>query len=76
MPAGKGTIQDSNGIMAVDKKHLMVVEVQAFSEGQEHHTLKPILNGISARYKNTETDEDILNKDIIVTANTGFSNEC
>ncbi|XZZ13708.1 transposase [Microbulbifer sp. JTAC008] len=75
MTTSKGTIQGYTGIAAVDKKHQIVVEAQAFGEGQEHHTLKPILNGISTRYKNTEIDEDILDKDVIITADTGFSNE-
>jgi hypothetical protein len=70
-----GTIQGYKGVAAVDRKHQIVVEAQAFGEGQEHHTLKPILDGISCHYQNMGIDEDILAKQVIITADTGFSNE-
>ncbi len=75
MTTSKGTIQGFNGIAAVDKKHQIVVEAQAFGEGQEHHTLKPILVGLSDRYKRIGISEDIYKTEVIVTADTGFSNE-
>ncbi|MDN3637664.1 transposase [Simiduia curdlanivorans] len=75
MLTSKGTIQGYNGVAAVDKKHQIIVEAQAFGEGQEHHTLKPILEGIKGRYKRTGISEDILAEQIIVTADTGFANE-
>jgi len=75
MTTSKGTIQGFNGIAAVDKKHQIIVEAQAFGEGSEHHTLKPILDGVKARYKNTGISQDILATKVVVTADTGFSNE-
>lgn len=75
MVTSKGTIQGYNGVAAVDKKHQIIVEAQAFGEGQEHHTLKPILEGIKGRYKRTNISDDILADQIIVTADTGFANE-
>ncbi|WP_444890688.1 transposase [Microbulbifer sp. DLAB2-AA] len=75
MTTSKGTIQGYNGVAAVDRKHQIVVEAQAFGEGQEHHTLKPILDGISCHYQNIGIDEDILAKQVIITADTGFSND-
>nr|WP_255876039.1 transposase [Microbulbifer elongatus] len=75
MKTSKGTIQGYNGIAAVDKKHQIVVEAQAFGEGQEAHTLKPILDGINTRYRNAGIAEDILSDQVIVTADTGFSSE-
>jgi transposase len=75
MLTSKGTIQGYNGVAAVDKKHQIIVEAQAFGEGQEHHTLKPILESIKGRYKRTGISEDILADQIIVTADTGFANE-
>jgi hypothetical protein len=75
MTTGKGTIQGFNGVAAVDKKHQIIVEAQAFGEGQEHHTLKPILEGIQQRYRNTKIHDDILGTGIVVTADTGYSNE-
>jgi len=75
MTTSKGTIQGYNGIAAVDKKHQIIVEAQAFGEGQETHTLKPILDGINRRYRNAGIAEDILAEQVVVTADTGFSSE-
>ncbi|WP_049722976.1 transposase [Gilvimarinus polysaccharolyticus] len=71
----KGTIQGYNGVAAVDKKHQIIVEAQAFGEGQEHHTLEPILAGIKQRYARTGISPDILKAQAIITADTGFSND-
>jgi len=75
MTTSKGTIQGYNGVAAVDKKHQIIVEAQAFGEGQEHHTLKPMLDGLAAHYKRAGIHDDILTQQVIVTADTGFSNE-
>lgn len=75
MTTSKGTIQGFNGVAAVDKKHQIVVEAQAFGEGQEHHTLKPILQNIKERFKRTGISKDIFKTNTIVTADTGFANE-
>ena len=75
MKTSKGTIQGYNGVAAVDKKHQIIVEAQAFGEGSEHHTLKPILNTIKQRYTRQGISEDIYQDGIIVTADTGFSND-
>jgi hypothetical protein len=75
MTTSKGTIQGDNGIAAVDKEHQIIVEAQAFGAGQEQHTLKPILDGIRKRYRDTGIHKDILESQVIVTADTGFSSE-
>lgn len=75
MTTSKGTIQGYNGVAAVDKKHQVIVEAQAFGEGQEHHTLKPILDGLMKHYKRTGIHGDILSSQAVVTADTGFANE-
>lgn len=75
MTTSKGTIQGYNGIASVDKKHQIIIGADAFGEGQEHHTLKPILEGIKARYKTLGLSEDLFKTDVIVTADTGFANE-
>ena len=75
MLTSKGTLQGFNGVAAVDKKHQIIVDAQAFGEGQEHHTLKPVLDAIKARYQKVGISEDILADQIIVTADTGFANE-
>lgn len=75
MTTSKGTIQGYNGVAAVDKKHQIIVDAQAFGEGQEHHTLKPILTTIKNRFARAGISDDIYKEGAIVTADTGFSNE-
>ncbi|BFM19038.1 transposase [Gilvimarinus japonicus] len=75
MTTSKGTIQGYNGVAAVDKKHQIIIEAQAFGEGQEHHTLEPMLTGIKQRYVRTGISPDILKDQAIITADTGFSND-
>jgi len=75
MTTSKGTIQGYNGIASVDKKHQIIIGADAFGEGQEHHTLIPILKSIKQRYKKLGLSEDIFKEDVVVTADTGFANE-
>lgn len=75
MTTSKGTIQGYNGVAAVDKKHQIIVDAQAFGEGQEHHTLVPVLEKIKQRYKSMGISENIFAGKTIVTADTGFANE-
>tara|TARA_R110002072_G_scaffold977_18_gene8100 strand:- start:1225 stop:2385 length:1161 start_codon:yes stop_codon:yes gene_type:complete len=75
MTTSKGTIQGYNGIATVDKKHQIIVDAQAFGEGQEYHTLKPVLESVKARYHRMGISEDVYADGIVVTADTGYSNE-
>ena len=75
MSTSKGTIQGFNGVAAVDKKHQIVVDAQAFGEGQEHHTLQPILESIDAKFKRLSISDSIYQTGMVVTADTGFANE-
>ena len=75
MTTSKGTIQGYNGVATVDKKHQIVVDARVFAEGQEHHTLKPVLEGIQDRFQRLAINEDILQTQTIITADTGFANE-
>ena len=75
MTTSKGTIQGYNGIAAVDKKHQVIVDAQAFGEGQEYHTLRPVLDAVKERYQRTGISEDVYADGIVVTADTGYSNE-
>ena len=67
----KGTIQGYNGIATVDKKHQVIVDAQAFGEGQEHHTLQPVINTVRERFRRLGIAPD----DPIITADTGYANE-
>lgn len=75
MTTSKGTIQGFNGIAAVDKKHQVIVDAQAFGEGQEHHTLQPITEKIKERLSRLSISKDTYAEGTIVTADTGFANE-
>jgi|TARA_R100000687_G_scaffold14797_1_gene11491 transposase len=75
MTTSKGTIQGYNGVATVDKKHQIIIDAQAFGEGQEHHTLQPILGTIKDRFVRIGISDDIYKDGIVVTADTGFSNE-
>lgn len=75
MTTSKGTIQGYNGVASVDKKHQVIIDAQAFGEGQEHHTLQPVLETIKDRYQRLGFSQNIYADGIIVTADTGFANE-
>ena len=75
MTTSKGTFQGYNGVAAADKKRQVIVDAQAFGEGQEHHTLRPVLQSIHDRFQRMDIDSDILHGGTIVTADTGFSND-
>jgi transposase len=75
MTTSKGTIQGYNGVATVDKKHQIIVDAQAFGEGQEHHTLQPVLEAVSDRFKRLKIATDIYASGAVVTADTGFANE-
>jgi hypothetical protein len=51
MTTSKGTIQGYNGIAAVDGKHQIVIAAKAIGEGQEQHSLQPVLADIPSRFK-------------------------
>jgi len=75
MTTSKGTIQGYNGVASVDKKHQIIIDAQAFGEGQEHHTLQPVLDIIKDRYQRLGFSNNLYKDGIIVTADTGFANE-
>ena len=77
MTTSKGTIQGYNGVATVDKKHQIIVDAQAFGEGQEHHTLEPVLETVRKRLRRLGIRKDIFRGPYkpIITADTGFANE-
>ena len=75
MTTSKGTLQGYNGVAMVDRKHQIIIEAQAFGEGQEHHTLKPMLETLEQRYARLKIADAIYQHGVVVTADTGFANE-
>jgi transposase len=75
MTTSKGTIQGYTGVAAVDKKHQVIVDAQAFGSGQEQCTLQPVLEKVKERYQRLNISEDIYATGTTVTADTGFASE-
>ena len=75
MTTSKGTIQGYNGVATVDKKHQIIVDAQAFGEGQEHHILQPVLNTVRDRFQRLGLGNDVYQAGTIVTADTGYACE-
>ena len=77
MTTSKGTIQGYNGVATVDKKHQIIVDAQAFGHGQEHHTLRPVLDTLQERYRRLGIRKNLYKGRYkpIITADTGFANE-
>ena len=74
MTTSKGTIQGYNGLATVDKKHQIIIDAQAFDEGQEHQTLQLVMRTVESRFKKLGMAESIYQKGTIVTADIGFAN--
>lgn len=77
MTTSKGTIQGYNGVATVDKKHQIIVDAQAFGHGQEHHTLRPVLDALQERYRRLGIRKNLYKGRYkpVITADTGFANE-
>ena len=75
MTTSKGTIQGYNGVATVDKKHQIVVDAQAFGAGPEQQTLKPVIERLKQRFSDLTISDNIFDTGIILTADTGFSDE-
>lgn len=70
MTTSKGTIQGYNCQTVSDEKHQIVIATEACGVGQDQSLLKPMVDHIR---KNL--GEDILDKDVLLTADTGYSSE-
>jgi transposase len=75
MTTSKGTIQGYNGLAAVDQKHQVIIDAQAFGAGPKQQTLHPITEAIKDRFNRLQIEEDIYKTGAIVTADTGFADE-
>lgn len=75
MTTSKGTIQGYNGVASVDAYCQVIIDAQAFGEGQEQHVLQPILETIKKRNKKLGISQDLYQEGTMVTADTGYANE-
>jgi uncharacterized protein YgfB (UPF0149 family) len=67
MTISKGIIQGMACITAADEKNQIIVHAQAFGMGQEHATLKFMVEGIKKNF-----DDNIFKPSLVLTADTGF----
>lgn len=74
MHTSKGTVQGYTGIAAVDSKHQVIVNAQAFGSGQEQHALQPVLEAVDAAYQQLG-QMPLANGRVVITADTGYANE-
>jgi transposase len=75
MTTSKGTIQGYNGIAAVDSKHQVVISAKAIGEGQEQHSLQPVLADVKARFQRLQISTNLYEEGTVVTADTGYASE-
>lgn len=71
MKTDKGVVQGYTGVAIADDKHQLIVEAQAFGEGQEHGLLIPMLEGTQANLGELE----VTLKDVKLAADAGYSSE-
>ncbi len=57
------------------KQHQIIIDTQAFGEGQEYHVLQPVLETIQERYQRLNIHHNLYESGIQVTADTGYANE-
>jgi hypothetical protein len=74
MPTGKGVVQGYTGVAIADDRHQVILEAQAFGEGQEHGVLIPMLDATRERFRELDLSSDIL-KEAKLTADAGYSSE-
>jgi transposase len=67
MATSHGVIQGYTGAAAVDGKHQIIVEAQAYGTGSEQEVLLPMVDGLKERQLLTESS--------VVTADSGYHSE-
>ena len=71
MSTGHGVIQGYNGVAVVDEKHQIIVNAQAYGEGQEAHLLQPMLESTREGLKAAKISRDVFEQ-AKVTADAGY----
>jgi transposase len=74
MKTHRGIIQGYDGVAATDGKHQVIVQAQAFGEGQEHDLLAPMVAGVRKNFEEIGKEEDIFKKAKLL-ADSGFHTE-
>ncbi|MFC1684716.1 IS1182 family transposase [Pseudomonadota bacterium] len=74
MKTSHGVIQGYVGVSAVDSEDQVVLEAEAYGQGQEHDLLKPMVEGVRKALKEEEQEEPTL-KNTKVLADSGYFSE-
>ena len=74
MKTSHGVIQGYDAVAAVDDKHQIVVQAEAFGDPQEHDLLEPMINGVRDHFESIGKDKDVFEK-AKLTADSGFHTE-
>ena len=74
MKTSKGVIQGYVGVASVDQKHQVIVNAEAFGQGQEHNLLVPSIDSIQQNFEAIGHEGDIF-KEAKLTADAGYHSE-
>lgn len=74
MKSSHGVIQGYDGVAAVDGKHQVVVDAEAYGQPQEHDLLEPMIQGTRENFQEIGAEKDIFKKTQL-TADAGFHTE-
>lgn len=74
MHTSKGTVQGYTGVAAVDSKHQVIVDAQAFGSGQEQHALQTMLKAVDETYE-ALGQPPLSSGQVVITADTGYASE-
>ncbi len=71
MPSSHGVIQGYNSIAVVDKKHQVIINAEAYGDGNDQKVLKDVLDKTEANLKTIGKNEDYLKEGKLIT-DSGF----
>jgi transposase len=71
MSTSHGVIQGYNGVAVVDEKHQIIVNAEAYGEGQEAHLLEPMLESTRQGLKAAKISSDVF-QHAMVAADAGY----
>ena len=74
MPSSHGVIRGYTGIATVDAKHQIVVDAQAFGDGNEARHMETIVDSVRTRFQVLEPEQNVF-ASAVLTADSGFNSE-
>ena len=74
MKTSKGVIQGYTAVAVVDAKHQIIVNAEAFGQGQEQSLLKPMVEGAREHLVAIGHEREVL-KGVIFTGDSGYHSE-